>query len=147
MARRLSTLIGMVLLVLGVAVAAPAAASTSRTGLTQSPRNLALGNVPLNTTVVLTFTVTNRTADPVTNTGFSLSYGGNGGFQFGSVVLDPGTCEIGGTLAPGDSCTYSYSGFTASSGKLRDGLVCYLVGQVNVADNVCSKFTLVIGKQ
>jgi hypothetical protein len=136
----------MIMLVLAAAVA-PAAAAQGPDGLTQTPRNLALGRVPLDTTVVLTFTVTNTSADSVDNTGFSLSWEGDAGFQFGSVSLDPGTCEIGGVLAPGESCTYSYSGVTATSGKLREGLVCYLVGQVDVADNVCSKFTLVIGKQ
>ena len=146
MTRRFSTLLGMVLLVLGVAVA-PASAADSGIGVVQTPKNLALGKVALNTTAVLTFTVTNTGAAPVVNTGFSLSWSGDAGFQFGSVTLDPGTCELGGTLAPGQACTYSYSGLTATSGKLREGAVCYLIGRVNVADNVCSKFTLVIGKR
>jgi hypothetical protein len=145
MIRYLATVLSLgVFAVLGVAE--PAAASHGPGNVVQTPHRLALGKVPLNTTVVMEFTVTNKGTEPVTNTGFSLSYSGTGGFVFGSVTLDPGTCTLGGVLAPGESCTYSYAGTTGASGPVRAGEVCYLVGYVSVEDNVCSRFSAVIGK-
>jgi len=146
MTRRFVVTLSIVALgVLGVA--APAVATHDPHHVRQTPRTLALGKVPADSTVVLAFTVTNNSSEPVVNDGFSLSYSGDAGFAFGSVQLDPGTCVLGGELAPGESCTYSYSGTTEGSGEVRDGEVCYLVGHVNVSDNVCSKFSLVIAKK
>jgi hypothetical protein len=146
MTRRFAVLISIVTLaVLGVT--APADATHDPHDVRQTPKNLALGKVPVNTTVVLEFTVTNKGTESLVNTGFSLAYSGDAGFAFGSVQLDFGTCVIGGELAPGESCTYSYSGTTEGSGKVRDGEVCYLVGHVDVSENACSKFSLVIAKR
>ena len=146
MIRRCATILSVVTLaVLGVT--GPADATHDSHDVSQTPKTLSLGKVPLNTTAVLEFTVTNEGTEPLVNTGFSLAYSGDAGFGFGSVQLDPGTCVIGGVLAPGESCTYSYSGTTDGSGRVRDGEVCYLIGHVDVSENVCSKFSLVIAKQ
>jgi hypothetical protein len=146
MTRRHATILSIITLaVLGVT--GPADATHHPHDVSQTPKTLSLGKVPLNTTAVLEFTVTNKGTEPLVNTGFSLAYSGDAGFAFGSVQLHPGTCVIGGVLAPGESCTYAYSGTTEGSGRVRDGEVCYLVGHVDVSENVCSKFSLVVGKQ
>ena len=144
MVRRIATVF-MVAALAVLGVSADADAAQRSRGVVQTPRSLSVGKVPANTTVVLAFTVTNKGSDPVTNTGFSLSYSGAAaGFASGSIQLDMGTCVIGAVLAPGESCSYSYSGTTSGNGRVRDGEVCYLIGFVDVSQNACSRFSLTV---
>ena len=143
MTRRFAIILSIVALA-ALGVASPADATHDPHDVRQTPSSLALGKVSSSTTVVLEFTVTNKGTEPLVNTGFSLAYSGDAGFASGSIQLDTGTCVIGGVLAPGESCTYSYSGTTEGSGKVRDGEVCYLVGHVDVSENACSRFSFVI---
>jgi hypothetical protein len=143
MSRRYASIFSIVTLAV-FGISSPSNATHELKDVRQTPKRLSLGKVPLNTTVELEYTVTNRGMEPLVNTGFSLAYSGNTGFVSGTVQLDPGTCVIGGVLAPGESCTYVYSGTTEGNGRVRDGEVCYLIGHVHVTENVCSMFSFVV---
>ena len=126
------TILLLATIAVAVLTAAPASlASTAQ--LSVSPGVVTLGSVQVGTTTENAVTLTNTGDEPVTLSGFS-AFGFNGNF-----MVNPGTCSLGMTLAPGESCRFSvvaspfvvgaikgqycFEGFSASSSAVACGRI------------------------
>ena len=108
-----------VLATIAVAVLTVAPASLASTAqLSFSPGVVTLGGVRVGTTTEKAVTLTNASDESVTLSGFSAS-GFNGNF-----MVNPGTCSLAITLAPGESCTFSVVASPFVVGAIR-GQYCF----------------------
>jgi hypothetical protein len=111
--------ITLLLTTIAVAVLALAPASLASTAqLSVSPGVVTLGSVRVGTTTENAVTLTTTGDEPVTLSGFSAS-GFNGNF-----MINPGTCSLGMTLAPGESCMFSVVASPFVVGAIR-GQYCF----------------------
>jgi hypothetical protein len=109
----------LVLTTFAVTVLALAPASLASTAqLSVSPRVVQLGSVQVGTTTETAVTLTSSGDEAVTLSGFSAS-GFNGNF-----TINPGTCSLGITLAPDESCTFSVLASPSVVGAIR-GQYCF----------------------
>jgi hypothetical protein len=109
----------LLLATIAVAVLTAAPASLASTAqLSVSPGVVTLGGVRVGTTTERAVTLTTTGDEPVTLSGFSAS-GFNGNF-----TINPGTCSLGMTLAPGESCTFSVVASPFVVGAIR-GQYCF----------------------
>jgi hypothetical protein len=109
----------LLLATIAVAVLTVAPASLASTApLSASPGVVTLGSVPVGTTTENAVTLTNTGDEPFTLSGFS-AFGFNGNF-----MVNPGTCSLAITLAPGESCTFSVVASPSVVGAIR-GEYCF----------------------
>jgi Abnormal spindle-like microcephaly-assoc'd, ASPM-SPD-2-Hydin len=109
----------VLLATIAVAVLTVAPASLASTAqLSFSPGVVTLGSVRVRTTTEQAVTLTNAGEKSVTLSGFS-AFGFNGTF-----MVNPGTCSLGRTLAPGESCTFSVVASPFVVGAIR-GQYCF----------------------
>jgi hypothetical protein len=109
----------VLLATIAVAVLTLAPASLASTAqLSVSPGVVTLGSVRVGTTTEKAVTLTNTGDESVTLSGFSAS-GFNGNF-----MVNPRTCSLGRTLAPGESCTFSVVASPFVVGAIR-GQYCF----------------------
>ena len=111
-------------------VAAPASFANTST-LTLSPRVVTLGYVPVGTTIEEAVTLTNAGSEALTLNSFE-AFGYNGNFR-----VNPGSCTLGTTLAPGESCTFSIVTSPFVVGAIR-GQFCYTGVGETTSDRECS---------
>lgn len=117
-----STMLAVLLLAAPLLVAPAAFADTSPVAF--SPSVVTFGHVPVDSTAQKAVTLTNTGSEPWTVDGyevFSEAPGYNGNF-----TLNPGSCPLFTTLAPGESCTFAIVTAPRAAGPLH-GRFCYTV--------------------
>jgi Abnormal spindle-like microcephaly-assoc'd, ASPM-SPD-2-Hydin len=117
--------------VLAMLLAAPAAVADT-SSLTLSPHVVTLGHVTVGSTVEETVTLTNIGGEPLTLNSFE-AFGYNGNF-----MVNPGSCTLGTTLAPGESCTFSVVTSPSVVGAIR-GQFCYTGVGAATSDRECGR--------
>jgi Abnormal spindle-like microcephaly-assoc'd, ASPM-SPD-2-Hydin len=123
----------LLLATIAVAVLTVAPASLASTDqLSFSPGVVTLGGVPVGTTTENAVTLTNTGDEPFTLSGFS-AFGFNGNF-----MVNPGTCSLAITLAPGESCTFSVVASPSVVGAIR-GEYCFEGFSASTSAVVCGR--------
>jgi hypothetical protein len=109
-------------------------AAAGHDALKIQPKNhVKFGKQPLGSTTSKSVTVTNTSDDPATINGFGVSS------DVGSFALDFGSITCGGTLAPGESCSYDIT-FTPT-------VLGWNTGQSDIcATGSCPVFLTLVGR-
>jgi hypothetical protein len=114
-------------------VAVPASfASTSPLSL--SPSVVTLGHIEVGTTTEQIVTLTNTGSEALTLYSYE-AFGYNGNF-----TVNPGTCTLLTTLAPGQSCSFSVLTSPFVVGAIR-GQFCYTGVGLTTSDRECGRIT------
>ena len=150
MIRRVATAL-IICIVAAIGVAAPVqAAQAEPLELAVTPHRVSFGAIPLGTTAVQEFTLTNTGTESLGLESIEWSWlGGSGGFT--AVDFDFGTCgDLAIVLAPGERCTLSLAQTAHESLSGRTyGTVCFLVRslQAGPVEAECVRWSGVIKKK
>jgi HYDIN/CFA65/VesB-like, Ig-like domain len=120
---------------LGALPAAPAAFADTPS-VTFSPKVVTFGHVPVGTMGQKAVTLTNTSSEPLTVNGYEVF--SEGPSFSGNFTLNPGTCMLFTTLAPGEACTFTVLTSPLVAGPLH-GQFCYTMIGAMVSDRECGR--------